>query len=267
MDIPNLAPMIATSRERPMPSVTRRSFLGLAVTAMAAPLAGCGRTESYRYKLTLAVNTAEGVKRASSVVEIVFWNVSVPERGIMHKLRGEALYLDLGPGARPLIALLTSYLHPEDRNRTYDEFIKSIRWTQDAGPGDNILSELYGHRSPDFMDNVARIAHMRGPHKITPTDLPDLVTFANTSDPNSVILVDPNNLQATLGPNITWHEITLEMTDEPVTKGITTKLTWLPAYFDKNLRLDGSDLITKSNIANRLSWWEFDQSGDLKRSR
>jgi len=75
-----------------------------------------------------------------------------------------------------------------------------------------------------------------------------------------VILVDPNDLQATLGANITWHEITLEMTDEPITTGIRTKLTWLPAYFDRKLRLDGSDLGIKSDLANRLSWFEFDQA-------
>jgi hypothetical protein len=236
------------------------------VAAMAVALPGCGRTESYRYKLTLAVDTPDGVKRASSVVEALFWEISIPDRGITHKLRGEALYLDLGPGARPLIALLTSYLHPQHAE-TDSGMRKAIRWTRDGGPGANILSELYGHSSPDFMDNVASIAHMRGPLKIIPAELPDLVTFADTDDPKSVMLVDPNDLQATLGANITWHEITLEITDERVTRKIETKLTWLPAYFDKNLRLDGSDHGIKSDLANRLSWFEFDQSGDLQRGR
>ena len=76
-------------------------------------MTGCGKSESYRYKLTLAVNTPAGVKRGSSVVEVSFYEVSVPARGTMHKLHGEALYLDLGSGARPLIALLTSRLHPK----------------------------------------------------------------------------------------------------------------------------------------------------------
>jgi hypothetical protein len=83
-----------------------------ALVVMSLCLAGCGRTESYSYKLTMAVNTPDGIKRGSSVVEVMFYKVSFPERGTMHKLRGEALYLDLGPGARPLIALLTSRLHP-----------------------------------------------------------------------------------------------------------------------------------------------------------
>jgi len=90
-----------------LPSLLRMA----AVLAIAVTLAGCGRSASFRYKLTLAVNTHDGLKRGSSVTEWAFWEVSIPARGTPHKLRGEALYLDLGPGARPLIALLTSHLH------------------------------------------------------------------------------------------------------------------------------------------------------------
>ena len=67
------------------------------------------------------------------------------------------------------------------------------------------MSRIYGLAlSKDFMDDVPRIPRMRGPHAITPADLPDLVTFADINDPKSVIEIDPNDLQATLGPNITW---------------------------------------------------------------
>ena len=229
-----------------------------AVLAMVVTLAGCGRSEGYRYKLTLAINTPDGVRRGSTVTERVYWEVSIPARGTPHKLRGEALYLDLGPGARPLIALLTSHLHLKG-GMTY--------W--DWGAGD-LLSRLYGlptefGNDAAFMDHIARLGRMRGARRITPADLPDLVTFADINDPKSVIEIDPNNLQATLGPNITWNEITLEMTDEPITTGIEKKLPWIPEYFEKNLRLDGTDHGAKRDIANQLSWSDFDQSGNLKR--
>lgn len=221
-----------------------------ALVAISLCLGGC--SESYRYKLTLAVNTPQGIKRGSSVVEDVFWNVSIPARGITHRLRGEALYLDLGPGVRPLIALLTSHLH-EKHGVEY-------RWTYDAGPNDSLLAELYGPPSADFMDNVARLARMRGPRRITPADLPDLVTFADVNDPKSVVEINPNDLQATLGQNVAWNEITLEMTDEPITTGIKARLPWLSAYFAKNLRLDGSDHGAKHELANQLSSYDFDQT-------
>ncbi|SRR5258708_1763826 len=225
-----------------------------ALVAISLCLAGCGRSGSFRYKLTLAVNTPEGVKRASSVTEWKFWEVSIPARGTPHKLRGEALYLDLGPGTRPLIALLTSHLRPKNGVVLWD-------W-----PHDDLLSRLYGPSLADFMDEMARLASMRGPRRITPADLPDLVTFADVNDPKSVVEVNPNDLQATLGPNITWNEITFEMTDEPVTKGIELKLRWLPEYFQKNKNLDGYDYHFTRELANSLKWSDFDQSGDLKRS-
>jgi hypothetical protein len=243
-----------------MPMILR-SYLSVVVVAllMTAGLAGCSKAESYRYKLTLAVNTPGGVKRSSSVVEVLFYDVSIPARGVMHKLRGEALYLDLGPSVRPLIVLLTSRLHPR--------YGKEQRWTRDAGPDDSLLSQLYGPPLADVLDDVSRLAGMRGPGRIAPTDLPDLVTFANVNDPKSVIEVDPNDLQATLGQSVTWNEIMLESTDEPVTEGIELKLKWLPAYFERNLRLDGSEHGAKNELANILSWSDFDQSGDLKRNK
>jgi hypothetical protein len=191
--------------------MTSLSFLRLAaVVLIGVCLAGCGKSESYRYKLTLAVNTPDGIKRGSSVVEVQFWDVSIPARGTMHKLRGQALYLDLGSGARPLIALLTSQLHPKYGN--------DLRWSRDAGPGGKLLSD--GPILPDMRDYVAQLARARGPHKITPSDLADLVTFADVNDPATVIEVDPNNIETTLGAGVSWNEITLEGTDEPVTTAL-----------------------------------------------
>jgi len=230
-----------------MPMVRRAILRIVAVVLMAVGIAGCG--ESYRYKLTLAVNTPEGVRRASSIIEVDFWSISFPEKGLMHSLRGEALYLDLGPGRKPLIALLTCQLHPKYRSE--------LRWTRDGGPDNNLLLNLFGRGPPSLLDNVARIAQMRGSHQITPSDLPDLVTFADVNDPASVLEVDPNNLQATLGSNIAWDEITLESTGEPITTGLAQRLPWLPAYSQNNWRLDGSNHHFARALANTLSWFDF----------
>jgi hypothetical protein len=117
------------------------------------------------------------------------------------------------------------------------------------------------------MDDVPRVARLRGPRKISPNDLPDLVTFADMRDPSSVIEVDRNDLQGSLGPNITWNEVAIESTDEPITRGIERDLPWIPTYFQNNRRLDRSSLTGERTIANRLSWWDFEQSRDLKRNK
>jgi hypothetical protein len=115
------------------------------------------------------------------------------------------------------------------------------------------MCRIYGlsPSADDYMDDIPRIAGLRGPHSITPNDLPDLVTFADVNNPNTVIEVDPDNLQRTLGPGISWSDITLESTDEPVTTGIVAKLPWIPAYYDK--MLDGDSLHSGLTIANNLS--------------
>jgi hypothetical protein len=236
-------------------SMRLRSLCSVVIVfVLVLGLAGCGgRTASYRYKLTLAVNTPGGIRRSSSVTEWDFREVSIPARGTPHRLRGQALYLDLGPGARPLIALLTSHLHEKRGGVVWD-------WS-----GAGLLSKFYGlptsfGNDDAFLDWVARLSHMRGPVTITPADLPDLVTFADVNDPMSVIEVNPNDLQAALGQNVTWNEITLDMTDEPVTTSIKSKLPWLSEYSGKNFRLDGSKYGTNRTIANQLSSYDFDQT-------
>jgi hypothetical protein len=189
--------------------------VALALSLSIAIWSGQG---SYRYKLTLAVDTPDGVKIGSSVVEVQFHEVSFPASGVMKRLEGEALYLDLGPGTRPLIALLTNYIHPK--------YYAENHWTAYEGPNLYYLLPLYGKRASasEVLDNVRLLARLRGPRELAPTDLPELVTFADVNDPKSVIEVDPSDLQATLGPRVKWRDISIESTDEPVTKGIEMKV-------------------------------------------
>jgi hypothetical protein len=65
------------------------------------------RGETHHYKLTLSVDTPDGVRTASHVVELKYFPVNAPARGEMHDTTAQALYLDLGLDHRPMIALLT----------------------------------------------------------------------------------------------------------------------------------------------------------------
>jgi hypothetical protein len=232
-----------------------------ALALLALCLTGCGRSESYRYKLTVEVNTPEGVKRTSNVVEVQFSGVSVPGRGVMHDLNGEALYLDLGAGRRPLIVSIVNQLHPS--------YGKDVRWSRDGGPSESLLSELYGAQltGDDLLEKISSLSTKRGSHEIRLDDLPDLLTFEDVNVPSSVMEVDRHNLPASLGQNVSWAKVTLEVTDEPVTKNINSKLPWLQEYFEKNLRLDGANHGAKRELANILSWSDFEQTRDLKRTR
>ncbi|MEQ1710632.1 MAG: hypothetical protein ABL908_04435, partial [Hyphomicrobium sp.] len=97
----------------------RRVMAGMAAASLL--LGGCDfgpPARTYRYKLAIEMNTPEGPKRAFNVVEVK-WEERI-HQGLGGKqsittVRGEALYLDLGPGRRPLVALLTSRVRPTDQ--------------------------------------------------------------------------------------------------------------------------------------------------------
>ena len=79
---------------------------------LALAVAGCSLTDqtpAYRYRLTVEVDTPDGVKTGSSVIEVdteVAGGYSIPTPGrVTNRVRGEAVTVDLGEG-RVLFALL-----------------------------------------------------------------------------------------------------------------------------------------------------------------
>jgi hypothetical protein len=209
----------------------------VAVLCAVLALAGCERSETYRYKLTLSVDTPAGVKTGFNVVELRYFDVNFPERGEMHDTRGEALYIDLGPGRRPLIALLTRIRRADEVGKNMDSHL----WLEDSPS--LVLAKvcLGGAGNLDWIEIATAFnERCRRPLSIPTSDLPELVTFRDVSDPKSVMLVDPNNLPATLGPGVSWRSMTLQTTDEPLTKGIDKHLPWVRTY-EPNIPLPGVD--------------------------
>ena len=94
-----------------------------------------------------------------------------------------------------------------------------------------------------------------------PRDLyPLLVTFTDIDDPASVLKVDPDNLAASFGPGVALKRITLEITDENVTKGkVETVLGWLDDYYGSKFDGQRYETINAENrLANSLSASNFD---------
>jgi hypothetical protein len=82
-----------------------KAFSRACVTLVSLALAGCGPRPdaSYRYKLTISVETPEGMKTGSNVVELDYYETA---SGAPHRTYGQALVLDLGASGT-LVALLT----------------------------------------------------------------------------------------------------------------------------------------------------------------
>ena len=202
----------------------------IAVLGLPLLLAGCfGNRASFRYKLTLTVDTPEGVRSGFSVVEVDAWNVTIPGRGTMSRATGEAVYVDLGEGARPIVALIAD-IRPRERG---------FNWWAEGKPNIDNLLRLYGQPATEdenLINRIRRLARMRGPLKLAASDLPDLVTFADINEPKSVLRVDPHDLPAALARDVKWKSITFEVTNEGLTRGIENKLPWLKG---PELTLDG----------------------------
>lgn len=196
----------------------------LALAALLLP--GCAFAEDkapdYRYRLTVEVETPEGLKTGSSVIEVRQTLVragSVPaNQAVERRVRGEAAAVDL-PGGKTLFALLRSDNDPDWASRVYV-----------------LLAPQENKPFEDALDDVLEIKGERTLPRTWPADLwipersayPMLVTFGDPADPTSVAKVDPDDLAASFGEGVSLKRITVELTDDAVTAGIEERLGWLP---------------------------------------
>ena len=87
--------------------MARRGVMGVLAGAAAAVLGGCGGSSaSYRFRMTVEVETPQGLKTGSSVMEVrLTRGMAIGDSsGVGSSVRGEAVVVDLPDG--PLFVLL-----------------------------------------------------------------------------------------------------------------------------------------------------------------
>ncbi|MDR3423680.1 MAG: hypothetical protein P4M13_01185 [Alphaproteobacteria bacterium] len=242
---------------------SRRSIMKMFGLACIAPaLSGCGKQASYRYKLTLAVDTPQGVRSAYNVVEVTLTRIVMPAEADYPSVKGEALYLDVN--GKPLVATLYRKLiwpifkdpMPHSANALHPWW---ANW-RGANPTSIFDWGYLPRHDHEWMSDIAMIekfARIRRPLDLATDQLPHLVTFADVNDPTTVAPVYPDDLEASFGPGVKWRTRTIEITDEPLTTGIETKLPWLKTMRDHYL--DGATLssIPAKTLANALRPADF----------
>ncbi len=232
-------------------------FAGMLAALLALLLAACSadETPTYRYRLTVEVDTPEGLRTGSSVIEVATRTVrpgSNPSGiAVSFKVRGEAAAVDLGERG-VLFALLKS-----EGTNEWAARIMMLLSPKYAGEGfierfDN-MHDLVG--VIELPRTFPRDGHLR-----ERSAYPMLVTFGDLADPTSVARVDPDDLAASFGEGVSLRRITVEMTDDPVTTGIEQWLGWLPDTY--TTMLDGNQIRTLealNKLANSLSQGDFSQ--------
>lgn len=218
--------------------VRRRVLVLLAGGICALPLAGCDALghnfPAYRYRLTVEVDTPEGLRTGSSVIEVhtsVASDYSIPTPGVVgYRVRGEAVAVDLGPRG-DLFALL--------RTENDLDWPGYIMFRMARGlPHAHVQGGKYD-RNRNFQAQFAAMLENRDlvalPSKFPSPPFPKgmvarplLVGFKDIADPKSVERLDPDDLAITYGEGVRLRRITVQLTDDPVTTGIVRMLPWLP---------------------------------------
>jgi hypothetical protein len=173
---------------------------------------------AHKYRLTVAVETPEGVKSAAGVMAVH------PDRGYSRgghtSTKGDAVLVDLG-GGKNLVAML-AHLDP------------SLELD-----GINYLA-LRAYSAANGRVSFNEMSRMTGVVPVKGALIPVLVTFADLNDPTTARTVPPDDLEAALGKGFHLGGISVEVVlnglwpldfggrlGEPVTRGIEAKLPWL----------------------------------------
>lgn len=181
--------------------------IGAIAAAWAAYVYFHTRPNSFNYRMTVEIETPEGVRSGSGVIEVGAANrvKFLPEGGVRSVyVRGQAVIIEMPTGG-PIFALMK-----------YEEGGLVPLWMA--------LRTLV----PDFnpMDMVKAAGRMRLGQKgvVQRKNYPMLVRFTDIEDPKTVEQIDPGDLGASFGEGYMLKSITIEITDDPVTTGIDERL-------------------------------------------
>jgi hypothetical protein len=219
----------------------------LALAALLLP--GCAFADDaaldYRYRLTVEVETPEGLRTGSSVIEVqqtlMRAGGSPANQAVRWRVRGEAVAVDL-PGGKTLFALLRSDNDPDWASRVY--ILLAPQENKGFEDALNDVLELTGERTLPRMWPPVAFLEERSAY-------PMMVTFGDLADPTSVAEVDPDALAATFGEGVKLKRITAELTNDPVTTGIEERLGWMDAFRKK--WFDGTSTVSEDLTTDDLS--------------
>jgi len=184
-------------------------------------------TYTVRWKLTVEVNTPQGVRSASTVLESSFFPTFGAVGGASSELKGEAVFVDLGEG-KNVLALLA-----HGRNAENIDIIAALPVTALTGAawGWSAFNEIERRRGA-----ITGKGELKGPH------IPTLITFSDLKDPNTARVIHPSAsaFEEAIGPGYSFARATMEIIPaawwplnltglfggQPITTGLTAVLPW-----------------------------------------
>lgn len=184
------------------------------------------RPRVLRSRLTLVVDTPEGERSGSSVTQntISFPGGLAKAQGyaIWSRLIGDVVVVDLGQRG----LLFTTFESKSGLARGGMDMYNAAfsPFPREKFRGKTGIGEPATDEYAAYIDELNRL---KPKSELSLKYLPVLVRFRDPNDPTSVELVDPSDLAASFGADVTLKSAFVEITDDPVTKGIEAKLPWL----------------------------------------
>lgn len=197
----------------------RRGVLGLFLGAIAVALSGCdpfARIARYRFRMTVEVETPQGIKTGSSVIEVrLTRGMAIGDSsGVSSSVRGEAVVVDLPDG--PLFVLL----QVPDAGPPLQAIVPdALLGRRSSGP-DEVMADTARLGSTWFSEYKAELPrHRNNGFEQSDNGWPLMVRFRNIADPKSVEKVSPEAVGV--------KRIVVETTGDAVTTGIEKQIPWL----------------------------------------
>jgi hypothetical protein len=176
------------------------------------------RTEKFRFRMTVEIDTPAGLRSGSSVIENRirhFIPIMMDGAGIQFTTRGEAVAVDL-PDGRTLFLLV----------RPDYNYLGAVRNAANAGSALPVFARQY-----DFQSEAKFARDMRRTGAVVTIPPSEhwtrMIWFRDPADPGSFEQVDPAALAASLGPGISLRRITVRASEEEIGRDILKRLPWV----------------------------------------
>lgn len=165
---------------------------------------------AHRMRLTIEVSVDGRVRTGSGVIEIT-WHRQPPGLGEVPpwrcSIKGDAVLVDLENGHH-LFALLRQV--GDDRGHHRDDVCATAL-------------RSYGFRGSPSQEALGALSRMRGRAAVADRAVPTFITFTDSSDPASAVIVQPREFQSLLG-GAQLASMWVELTDQRVTRGIVERV-------------------------------------------
>jgi len=160
--------------------------------------------------MVIAVETPQGLRTGSGVIEVGAANrINIlPEGGVRSVyVRGQAVMVEM-PSGGPIFALL----------KYEDEGLPPLWMAL------RVLASEFRKRDTVKLAGQVKIGQKA---IIDREDYPILIRFKDIQNPTTIERIDPDNLAGSFGDGVVLRNISIEVTNDPVTTGIEEYLEWL----------------------------------------